>query len=169
MHSRQASVRFLRRPGTAPRSRSGPRIRRSWTTIRNTLRSCLLYSWIRLTWLSKIVSGSTVSRISPSKRPRKLPLPEAMPFESIEKARVVHQRLEPAKFGEVGNPCVSNCSRDQVRERAAGQEKPAPGCHPICLIAEPFGKHLREILDGRHLSRRGMDLRDAIAAVRSHD
>src|SRR5207245_100182 len=28
--------------------------------MRNALRSCRLYSWMRLTWLSRIVSGSTV-------------------------------------------------------------------------------------------------------------
>ena len=30
------------------------------TTMRSALSSCRLYSWMRLTWQSKIVSGSTV-------------------------------------------------------------------------------------------------------------
>ena len=80
----------------------------------STLSSCRLYSWMRLTWQSKIVSGSTIwpgRRLEPVGETR-LGLALGL-AEGVAEAAVVGQRLQLAQLAQVGDPAVADGLGDQ--------------------------------------------------------
>ena len=68
--------------------------------MRSALSSCRLYSWMRLTWQSKIVSGSTVWPDVALSQSANCDFGLALGLaERVAKALVVGQRLELAAVG----------------------------------------------------------------------
>ena len=138
--------------------------------MRSALSSCRLYSWMRLTWQSKIVSGSTVwpdvglsqsancalaSRLALRKASRK-PLSSASGLSLRSWPRSV---IQPSPMASV---IASG-------ERRVGQQQPAPRRDAVGLVVEALGKHLGEVLDRRRAQQLGVNRGHAVGAVRADD
>ena len=119
--------------------------------MRRAFSSCRLYSWMRLTWLSKIESGSTRHagrRFEPFGEMR-LGLALGL-ADGVAEAGVVGQRLRAShSSGKVGDPAVADRLGDACGERRVGQQQPAPRRHAVGLVVEALGKHVGQVLD-RH-------------------
>ena len=138
--------------------------------MRSALSSCRLYSWMRLTWQSKMrvrVHRLPGCRFEPI---GKLRFGLALGFEEgVAKAVVVGQRLELAQLAEVGDPAVADRLGDRAGERRVRQQQPASRRDAIGLVVEPLGKHLGQILDRHRAQQLGVNCGHAVGAVRADD
>ena len=139
--------------------------------MRRALSSCRLYSWMRLTWQSKMRVGidrlagrclqpvgeaaTLASRLALRNGSRK-PLSSASGFSLRELA-------------EVGDPAVADGLGDRAGERRVRQQQPAPRRDAVGLVVEPLGEHLGQVLDRRLAQQLGVDRGDAVGAVRADD
>ncbi len=74
-----------------------------------TLSSCRLYSWMRLTWLSKMVSGSTASPVVALSQTAKRALAARLARRKPSQERgVVRQGDDLLELGQVGHPAVAD-------------------------------------------------------------
>ena len=138
--------------------------------MRSALSSCRLYSWMRLIWQSKMVSGSTIWPEVVLSQSANCDFGLALGLaEGVAKALVVGQRLELAQLAEVGDPAVADGLGDRAGQRRVGQQQPAPRRDAVGLVAEPLGKHLGQILDRRRAQQLGVDRGHAVGAVRADD
>ena len=134
--------------------------------MRSALSSCRLYSWMRLTWQSKIVSGSTVSpdfdlsqlakwdlvsRVAARKLSRKL-LSSASGFSLLSWLRSV---IQPSPIA----------SRNCAGQRRIGQQQPAPRRDAVGLVVEALGKHLGQIFNRRRAQQLRVNRSHAVGAV----
>ena len=138
--------------------------------MRSALSSCRLYSWMRLTWQSKMrvrVHRLAGGRFEPV---GKLRLGLALGLaEGVAKALVVGQRLELAQLAEVGDPAVADGLGDRAGERRVRQQQPAARRDAVGLVVEALGKHLGQVLDGRRAQQLGVNRGHAVGAVRADD
>ena len=78
----------------------------------STFSSCRLYSWMRFTWLSKIVSGSTVMPVvlltQTAKRALAARLARRKPSRNDGSPR---QGDDPLELGQIGHPAVADRTR----------------------------------------------------------
>ena len=138
--------------------------------MRSAFSSCRLYSWMRLTWLSKIESGSTRQPGRRSEPVRELRLGLALGLaDGVAEAAIVGERLQLRQLGEVGDPAVADGFGDAAGERRVRQQQPAPRRHAVGLVVEALGKHLGQVLDRHRAQQGGMDRGDAVGAVRADD
>ena len=139
--------------------------------MRSALSSCRLYSWMRLTWLSKIESGSTRHagcRVRASRRTSTWP--RAWPGGTASrKPASSASGFELVQLGEVGDPAVADGVGDDAGERGVGQQQPAPRRHAVGLVVEALGEHLGQVLDRHRAQQPGVDGGHAIGAVRADD
>ena len=138
--------------------------------MRRPLSSCRLYSWMRLTWLSKIESGSTATPaldLSQSRKPR---LGVALGLaHGVAEGAVVGQRLQFRELDEVGDPAVADRLGDDAGQRRVRQQQPAPRRDAVGLVVEALGEQLGEVLDRHRAQQIRMDRGDAVGAVRADD
>ena len=138
--------------------------------MRSALSSCRLYSWMRLIWQSKMVSGSTVWPDVDLSQSANCDFGLALGLaERVAKALVVGQRLELAQLAEVGDPAVADGLGDRAGERRVRQQQPAPRRDAVGLVVEALGKHLGQVLDRRRAQQLGVDRGHAVGAVRADD
>ena len=92
--------------------------------MRSALRSCLLYSWIRLMWQSNIVSGSTLKPNFPLIHcAQSLLLSRFTCMNLSRKCRVVGERLQPRQLIKIGDPCAADGVGNQFGERRIRRAK----------------------------------------------
>ena len=77
--------------------------------MRRALSNCRLYSWMRLIWQSKMVSGSTVWPDFALSQSANCAFGLAFgAVEGVAKSPVVGQRFELAQLAEVGDPAIAD-------------------------------------------------------------
>ena len=139
--------------------------------MRSALSSCRLYSWMRLTWQSKIVSGSTVCPAVDLQPVGELRLGLALGL--AERRRGSRRRRRAASScrssAEIGDPAVADRVGDRAGERRVGQQQPAPRRDAVGLVVEALGEHLGQVLDRRRAQQLGVDRGHAVGAVRADD
>ena len=138
--------------------------------MRSALSSCRLYSWMRLTWQSKIVSGSTVwpdvdlSQSANCDLASRLALRNASRNASSSASGLSllnwpRSVIQPSPMASVMTS----------RERRVRQQQPAPRRDAVGLVVESLGEHLGQVLDRRRAQQLGVDGGDAVGAVRADD
>ena len=125
---------------------------------------------MRLTWQSKIESGSTIrpdvalshsanrdlaSRLALRTASRKALSPASGPSFS----RSARSVIQPSPIASVMQP----------GQRRVGQQEPAPRRHAVGLVVEALRVHLGQVLDRHRAQQAGMDGGDAVRAVRADD
>ena len=114
----------------------------------STLSSCRLYSWMRLIWQSKIVSGSTAMPAAGLE-----PVGEALPWPArLACAELLAERRRRRPAGrsccscvEVGDPAVADRLGDQLGQGGVGHQQPAPRRDAVGLVVEALGEQLGEV------------------------
>ena len=138
--------------------------------MRSALSNCRLYSWMRLTWQSKMRVG--IDRLAGCRFEPvgKLRFGLALGLaEGVAKAPVVGQRLELAQLAEVGDPAIADGLGDRAGQRRVGQQQPAPRRDAVGLVVETLGKHLGQVLDRLRAQQLGVNGGHAVGAVRADD
>ena len=139
--------------------------------MRSAFSSCRLYSWMRFTWQSKIVSGSTDlpgRRRGASRRTAPWPSRLACRNASRKPASSASgaSRRSSARSVTQPSPMASVIARGERRVR---EQQPAPRRHAVGLVVEALGEQLGQVPDRRRAQQLRMDRRDAVRAVRADD
>ena len=138
--------------------------------MRSALSSWRLYSWMRLIWQSKIVSGSTVCPVDAFSQSANCDFGLALGLaKRVAKGPVVGQRLELAQLAEIGDPAVADRLGDGCGERRVRQQQPATRRDAVGLVVEALRKHLGQVFDRHRAQQSGVNRRHAVGAVRADD
>src|SRR5262249_2551685 len=126
-----------------------------------------LYSWIRLIWQSKIVSGSTASPVFDLSQLANWA--SRVAFRNFSRKAVLGKWLQLAQFAQIDDPALTDRVANCASECGIGQEQPAPRCDAVGLILKALGKHLGQVFNRGRAKQFGVNCRDAVGTVRSDD
>jgi hypothetical protein len=120
--------------------------------MRNALSSCRLYSWMRLIWQSKMVSGSTTWPDVDLSQSAKCDLASRLALRTSQRKALSSEGVELVQLTEIGHPAVADRPRDRAGQRRVRQQQPAARGDAVGLVVEALRKHLGQVLD-RHCAQ----------------
>ena len=136
----------------------------------STLSNCRLYSWIRLTWLSKIDCSSRLMPCSRLTHAANRDLAACLACRNRSRKPVSSTRPRSvAQPIELRHPALAHRFGEQRGELGIAQQQPAAGRHAVGLVVEALGEHLGEVGDRLLAEQAAVDLGHAVGAVRSDD
>ena len=137
-----------------------------------TLSSCRLYSWMRLTWLSKMrvgVDGLPGGRLQPVGELRPWP-PRLACRKPSRNAGVVGQRVaSSASLAKIGDPAVADRVGDERDRSGLARSSQRRGVTPLVLLLKRSGNISARSRHCRLAQQLGVDAGDAVGAVRADD
>ena len=140
--------------------------------MRSAFSSWRLYSWMRLTWQSTIVSGSSVCAAARrAASARAAPGPRASPRGTRRGSRR-RRRAAPARASSPRSVIQPSpiASRDRCgRARGFASSSQRRGVTPLVLLLKRSGKSSARSLSVVRAQQLGVDRGDAVGAVRAHD
>ena len=130
-----------------------------------------MYSWIRLTWTSKSESGSTTSPVADRSQSANRALACALGRAEAVRGRRGRRRggrsaASRARSVTQPSPIASVSERG---EPGVGQQQPAPRGDAVGLVVEPLGEQPGEVPQHGLPQQPGVELGDAVGAVRPDD
>ena len=136
----------------------------------STLSSWRLYSWMRLIWQSKIVSGSTMLPVLALSQSANAALASRLACAELgAEAGVVGQRQQLAQLVQVRDPAVADRLGDERGQDGLASCSQRRGVTPLVLLLKRSGNISAKSRSTRVAQQFRVDCGHAVGAVRADD